>query len=58
MQRAFVALADLVPPFVLTTVREKILFSQILYLKVFAELFAKSSPPEARVPTDKSKFEC
>jgi len=57
MQRAFVAPADLVPPFVLTTVREKILFSQILYLKVFAELFAKSSPPEARVLPDKLKFE-
>jgi len=32
---------------VLTTVREKILFSKIHYLKFFAELFAKSSPPEA-----------
>ena len=47
MKKAFVAPADLAPPFVLTTVREKILFSQILYLKVFAEPWRESSPPEA-----------
>ena len=57
MQIAFVALADLAPPSVLTTVREKILFSQILYLEVFAELWRESSLPEARVLLDKSKFE-
>jgi len=41
---------------VLTTARERILFSQILYLKIFAELFAKSSPPEAPRLPDKSQF--
>jgi len=37
----------LLRPYVLTTARGKILFSKIHYLKIFAELFAKSSPPEA-----------
>ena len=53
MQKVFVAPADLVPPLRAHHGQKKILFSQILYLKVFAELWRESSPPEARVLPDK-----
>jgi len=37
----------LLRPYVLWAARERVLSSKIHYLKFFAELFAKSSPPEA-----------